>query len=115
MTLKDFASHFVNMLHIKLSFRKCCNTSQINYLRYRLRSQKQEIALKCVIVLIFKFIVPQFVVILSLCLVLISTITMSFKYKQFALQNISKIKVKVILAITVLVLEWLIVSYLPCF
>ena len=80
MTLKVFASHFENMSHIKLSFRKYDNTSQINYLRSRSRSQKQE----CVIFLIFKFIVPQFVVILSLCLVFINTITMSFKYKKFA-------------------------------
>ena len=81
MSFKVFASHFGNMLHIKLSFRKYDNTFQINYLRSRLRSQKQKIGLNFVIFLIFKFIVPQVVVILSLCLVFISTITMSFKYK----------------------------------
>ena len=81
MTLKVFASHFGNMLHIKLSLRKYGNTSQINYLRSRSRSEKQEIGSKRVIFLVFKFFVLQFVVLLSLCLVFIHTITMSFKYK----------------------------------
>ena len=81
MTLKVLAFHFGNMLHIKLSFTKHDNTYQINYLRSRSRSKQQEIGSKRVIFLIFKFIVPQYVVLLSLCLVFINTITMSFKYK----------------------------------
>ena len=46
MFSKDFASHFENMLNIKLSFKKYDYTSKIIYLRSR--SQKQEIDLKCI-------------------------------------------------------------------